>query len=84
MILNDASLMLVNSTDLTFPILQWNYSRFTPVEVGTLHVTLNELTSFKWSVHAGSTSWGVRWNLEVIDYFSCVSALHIPPVRLPL
>jgi len=47
MILNDASLMLVNSTDLTFPILQWNYSRFTPVEAGTLYLTLSEFTSFK-------------------------------------
>lgn len=31
MILNDASLNLANSTDLTFHILQWKNSRFTPV-----------------------------------------------------
>lgn len=49
--------MLVNSTDLI--ILQWNYSRFTPVEAGELYLMLNEFMGFEYSVCAGSTSWGV-------------------------
>lgn len=46
-ILSDARLNVAHSTDLTFPILQWNYSGFTPPCVGMLYPMLNEFTSFK-------------------------------------
>lgn len=53
--------MVVNSTDLI--ILQWNCSRFTPVEAGGLYLMLNEFTGFEYSGYACSTFWGVWWDL---------------------
>lgn len=61
MILNNTGLMAVKSTDLLFPLLQWDYSRYTPVVVGAFYLMLDEFASFNSACLLPFL--GIRWNM---------------------